>query len=78
MLRYLARRALALLPVFFLMTIILFLLIRMVPGDPIDVMYGAEGLEETQRAALEKSLGLDQPIYLQYLKWIGRALIGDL
>ncbi len=78
MLRYLARRALALLPVFFLMTIIVFLLIRMVPGDPIDVMYGGEGLDAARRAALEKLLGLDQPIITQYLKWLGRALGGDL
>ena len=78
MLRYLARRALALLPVFFLMTIIVFLLIRMVKGDPVDVMYGSEGMDAVRRAALEKSLGLDQPIIIQYFRWLGRALTGDL
>ncbi|KPL72001.1 hypothetical protein ADN00_16000 [Ornatilinea apprima] len=78
MFRYLARRALALLPVFFLMTIIVFLLIRLVPGDPVDVMYGGEGLSEEQRAALETQLGIDQPLALQYLRWLGRALTGDL
>ncbi len=78
MLRYIARRALALLPVFFLMTLIVFLLIRMVPGDPIDVMYGAEGMDEARRQALSESLGLDQPVIVQYIKWLGRALTGDL
>ena len=78
MLRYLARRALALLPVFFLMTIIVFLLIRMVKGDPVDVMYGSEGMDAVRRAALEKSLGLDQTIIIQYFRWLGRALTGDL
>lgn len=78
MFRYLVRRTLALLPVFFLMTVIVFVLIRMVPGDPIDVMYGAEGMDEARRAALSKSLGLDQPVVIQYLRWIGRALTGDL
>ncbi len=78
MLRYFIRRALALVPVFFIMTVIVFLLIRMVPGDPVDVMYGAEGLDPARRAALERSLGLDQPLVVQYVKWLGRALTGDL
>lgn len=78
MLRYFIRRALALIPVFFLMTVIVFLLIRLVPGDPVDVMYGAEGLDPARRAALERSLGLDQPLVVQYVKWLGRALSGDL
>lgn len=78
MYRYLARRTLTLLPVFILMTVIVFALIRMVPADPIDAMYGAEGLDEARRAALSKSLGLDQPLVVQYLRWLGRALTGDL
>ena len=78
MYRYLARRALALVPVFFVMTIIVFLLIRMVPGDPIDVMYGSEGLSDAQRSALASELGIDQPLAIQYFRWLGRALIGDL
>jgi peptide/nickel transport system permease protein len=78
MYRYLARRTLAIVPVFFLMTIIVFVLIRMIPADPIDAMYGAEGLDEARRAALSRSLGLDQPVAIQYLRWLGRALSGDL
>lgn len=78
MLRYLVRRLLSLLPVFFLMTIIVFLLIRLVPGDPIDVMYGSEGMDEARRAVLTRDLGLDQPVIVQYIKWLGRALSGDL
>lgn len=76
--QYLARRILAMIPVFFLMTLIVFLLIRLVPGDPIDVMYGAEGLEAGQRAALERAMGLDQPIFVQYFKWLAKAAGGDL
>ncbi len=78
MLRALVRKALTLLPVFFLMTIIVFILIRSIPGDPIDVMYGAEGMDETRRAALSRELGLDQPLVVQYIKWLGRAAVGDL
>ncbi len=78
MTQYLIRRLLAMLPVFILMTIIVFVLIRMVPGDPIDVMYGSEGMDAARRAALTHELGLDQPVLVQYVKWLGRALTGDL
>ncbi|MEJ5198489.1 MAG: nickel ABC transporter permease [Anaerolineae bacterium] len=78
MFAYLARRALALLPILLLMSVIVFILIRMVPGDPIDVMYGSEGMDEARRAALSRELGLDQPIPVQYVKWLLRALRGDL
>lgn len=78
MFAYLARRALALLPILLLMSVIVFVLIRMVPGDPIDVMYGSEGMDEVRRAALSRELGLDQPIVIQYAKWLWRALRGDL
>lgn len=78
MFSYLARRVLTLIPIFLLMTIMVFALVRMVPGDPIDVMYGSEGVDPAQRAALSAQLGLDQPLAVQYLKWLGRAAAGDL
>lgn len=78
MTQYLVRRMLAMLPVFIMMTVIVFVLIRMVPGDPIDVMYGSEGMDEARRAVLARDLGLDQPLVIQYVKWLGRAITGDL
>ncbi len=78
MFAYLARRTLTLLPILLLMSIIVFALIRMVPGDPIDVMYGSEGMDEVRRAALSRELGLDQPIVVQYGRWLLRAVQGDL
>ena len=78
MFAYLARRALTLLPILLLMSVIVFGLIRMVPGDPIDVMYGSEGMDEIRRAALSQELGLDQPVVVQYGRWLWRALRGDL
>ncbi len=75
---YLVRRALALLPILLLMSLIVFALIRLVPGDPIDVMYGSEGMDATRRAALAHELGLDESVVVQYVKWLGRALTGDL
>jgi ABC-type dipeptide/oligopeptide/nickel transport system permease component len=67
---YLTRRALTLLPILLLMSIIVFALIRMIPGDPIDVMYGGEGMDEMRRAALAREMGLDQPIVVQYGSWL--------
>lgn len=78
MFAYLARRALSLLPILLVMSVIAFALIRLIPGDPIDVMYGSEGMDETRRAALRAQLGLDESIVVQYAKWIGRAVAGDL
>ncbi len=78
MFAYIARRAFSLLPILLLMSVIAFALIRLVPGDPIDVMYGSEGMDEVRRAALSHELGLDESIVVQYLKWIGRAVVGDL
>lgn len=78
MLAYLTRRTLTLLPILLLMSIIVFTLIRMVPGDPIDVMYGGEGMDAVRRAALSRELGLDQPVVVQYGRWLWRAVQGDL
>ncbi len=78
MLAYLVRRGLSLLPILLLMSVMVFALIRMVPGDPIDVMYGSEGMDEIRRAALSRDLGLDQPVVVQYGKWLARAATGDL
>lgn len=78
MFAYLARRALTLLPILLLMSIIVFALIRMIPGDPIDVMYGGEGMDEARRAALSREMGLDQPMAIQYGRWLLRAMTGDL
>lgn len=60
------------------MSLFIFTLIRLIPGDPIDVMYGSEGMDEVRRAALRRELGLDDSIIIQYIKWLGRAISGDL
>jgi len=57
-------------------TIIVFLLVHFIPGDPVDVMLG-EKATEAARQALTERLGLDQPMYLQYWNWLTHALKGD-
>ena len=81
------RRLLLVIPTLFILSILVFLSVRFIPGDVIDVMQGRlGGLGRVDRAALEQMLGLDQPVYVQYGRWLGdillhgslgRSLMGD-
>ncbi len=68
---YIIRRLLILIPTLFAVATMVFFLIRIMPGDVIDVMQGVVGDVELDRAQLEHALGLDAPIYIQYGRWIG-------
>jgi peptide/nickel transport system permease protein len=76
MTHYIIRRILIMIPVALLVTMFLFVLIRQTPGDPVLVRLGEEATPEN-RAALRQQLGLDEPIYVQYGKWLGRLVQGD-
>ena len=79
MARYLAIRLTALVPTLFGVTILVFLLIRMVPGDVVDQLMGTEALQTQETLdALRKFFGLDQPLYVQYWDWLANLLHGDL
>ena len=73
---YLIRRLLLIIPTLFILTIIVFLAVRFIPGDVIDVMvaemeaWHAAGAD-LDRQALERMLGLDVPVYVQYGRWLG-------
>jgi peptide/nickel transport system permease protein len=56
---------------------LVFFLIRMIPGDPVIQMLGPEYTPEAAEA-LRHKLGLDEPVYIQYVKWFGNILTGDL
>ena len=57
---------------------VVFTFVQLLPGDIIDTMIGEEDVEDPEvRAALEKEFGLDQPVYVQYAKWLGRAIQGE-
>ncbi len=78
MLAYLIRRILYLIPVLLVLTVVVFTFVQLLPGDIIDTMIGEEDVEDPEvRAALEKEFGLDQPVYVQYAKWLGRAVQGE-
>lgn len=74
---FIARRILVTIPVFFGASLALFVLLYVLPGDPSAFVLGdAAGPE--QLAALRATMGLDQPVLLQYLNWLGRLVRGDL
>ena len=76
---YLGRRLLALIPTLFFASLIVFISMRLIPGDVIDLMLAQNDIVTGQdRAKIEAALGLDQPVYIQYFRWIGDALTGDL
>ena len=76
---YLGRRLLALIPTLFFASLIVFISMRLIPGDVIDLMLAQNDIVTGQdRAKIEAALGLDQPVYVQYFRWIGDALTGDL
>ena len=71
---YIIRRLLLILPTLFILSILVFLSVRFIPGDVIDVMLGRMEYQVTggiDRAALERRLGLDVPVYVQYGRWLG-------
>ena len=76
---YLARRLLALIPTLFFASVIVFVTVRLIPGNVIDLMLANNPLaSEKDRGAIEAALGLDRPMYIQYFRWAGNALQGDL
>jgi peptide/nickel transport system permease protein len=77
MTEYIVRRVVLMVPVAFLVTIIIFVLVRMAPGDPV-LAYAGEERDPEQLARIRESLGLDQPWPVQYALWLGRAAQGDL
>ena len=78
MLRFILTRASLLIPTFLGVTLLTFLLIRMVPGDPIEVRVGERGISPERLAQFRHELGLDQPLWKQFLDYIGSVLSGDL
>ena len=80
MLRYLAQRFVVVIPTLIGISLLVFIAIRLVPGDAITTMLGTEAgmLTATQRASLEAYFGLDKPVVEQYFSWIGRVVRGDL
>ena len=76
---YVLKRIAYILPVFFLLTIMVFAMVHLLPGDPADILLSGEGGagDPVVREALMKELGLDKPLPVQYFVWLKRALGGN-
>ncbi len=77
MLEYLLKRLLSLIPVLFVVSIAIFLIIHITPGDPASTILGLEATQE-EIDELNESMGFNEPIHKQYLDWVGNLLKGDL
>ncbi|HEY1269990.1 MAG TPA: ABC transporter permease [Candidatus Binatia bacterium] len=80
--RYVVRRVLQLIPVLVLVSLAVFLLVRLIPGDPVLVMMGIDQDERARITAeqyrvLQHQIGLDQPVYVQYINWADKIVHGD-
>jgi peptide/nickel transport system permease protein len=74
---YLLKRMLLMVPTLFLVTVLVFLMVRMIPGDVVLQMLEGYAYADTVEA-LRRELGLNKPIHLQYLAWMSSLLQGDL
>ncbi|HTU00420.1 MAG TPA: ABC transporter permease, partial [Candidatus Sulfotelmatobacter sp.] len=74
---FLARRLGQALLTVFIVTVISFVMSMILPGDPTLALIGPEGASKEVVAAYRQELGLDQPVIVQYAKWLGRLLTGD-
>jgi dipeptide transport system permease protein len=77
-LRFLIRRIGVIVPTFVAVTFLSFLLIRLVPGDPIETRSGERGIAPERLAELRHQFGLDQPLWRQFLHYEGQVAGGDL
>lgn len=77
MLEYTIRRLLYFIPISLGVTILVFGLVHIAPGDPLNAVVGADAPAEVVEK-LKKDYGFDQPLPIQYVRWLGRALTGDL
>jgi peptide/nickel transport system permease protein len=75
--RYVVRRLLLLVPVLLGVSVIIFLVLHLAPGDPAEIMLGSQATQ-ADLERLRAELGLTQPLYVQYVHWVGLVARGDL
>jgi len=77
--KYLLRRVLLLIPTIIGMSLLIFLMVRLMPGDIVDAMVGQDpNYTPEAKAALRQSFGLNDPIPVQYMRWVGDVARGNL
>lgn len=77
--KYILRRLILLIPTLIGTSLVIFLMVRLMPGDIVDVLVGADATTTAEsKAELRRKLGVDQPIPIQYMRWVFDVLRGDL
>jgi peptide/nickel transport system permease protein len=77
--RFVVRRVLQAIPTFIGITLLSFVVLRLAPGDPVSLLvFGSQSLSAADYAAIRAAYGLDQPLPIQYVNWLGHLLTGDL
>lgn len=77
LLRYIVRRIGAAVLVLFVLSVLVFMMVRVIPGDPVSNFVDPNNTDPSQVAAIREKLGLDRPWLTQYLSWMGGVLHGD-
>ncbi|MFI2613002.1 ABC transporter permease [Kitasatospora sp. NPDC018619] len=75
--RFVARRLLQMIPVFFGTTLLIFMMVHALPGDPVAAMWGDKAPDPAQVAALKHQMGFDKPLFQQYLDYMGGLFTAD-
>src|ERR1700737_3586882 len=75
--RFVLRRVIQAIPTFFGITLLAFTVLRLAPGDPVLLMFGAQTRRADEMGALRAAYGLDLPLPIQYVSWLGHLLTGD-
>ena len=78
MLAFVLKRLALVVPTFLGITLLVFALIRLIPGDPVEALSGERGMTEERYQRLVHEFGLDRPLAVQYGEYVWRALHGDL
>lgn len=74
---YIIRRVLQLIPALFMVSVAVFMIIHLIPGDPAQIMAGPNASDK-QLETLTHQFGLDQPLWIQYITWLRNALTGNM
>ena len=78
MLRFILTRVSLVVPTFIGITLLTFFIIRLIPGDPIEMLAGEHGIDPVRHEQLRHQFGFDRPILVQYADYVGHILHGDL
>lgn len=76
--QYLLRRLVLIIPVLLGVSVIVFTIMHVIPGDPVRLMFAGTGATEEQIQAMRHALGLDRPLPMQYVNYVSKAIRGDL